>query len=135
LVTTEVGALVVTVVVEVIETSLVTVLVVTTIRRVVEVNDRIGVAAVVVVVVEAVSGATAEQATEIREGEHVKMDAGVWMATSRFLPPVVTVAVDTKLWVWMSVVYDVLLIRLVNTEIEVTVAGTVLTVLITVGGM
>jgi hypothetical protein len=77
LVTTEVGALVVTVVVEVIETSLVTVLVVTTIRRVVEVNDRIGVAAVVVVVVEAVSGATAEQATEIREGEHVKMDAGV----------------------------------------------------------
>jgi hypothetical protein len=35
----------------------------------------------------------------------------------------------------MSVVYDVLLIRLVSTEIEVTVAGTVLTVLITVDGM
>jgi hypothetical protein len=35
----------------------------------------------------------------------------------------------------MSVVYDVLLIKLVSIEMEVTVAGTVLTVLITVGGM
>jgi hypothetical protein len=75
--TTEVGALVVTVLVEVTETSLVTVLVVITVCRVVEVNDSRGVAAVVVVVVEAVPVATAEQAAEMQEGDHVEMDAGV----------------------------------------------------------
>ena len=88
----EYEALVVVVVVVVVEVSLVTVVVVRSVWKVVEVDDTIGVAAVVVTVVETVPVMIAEHATEIREGDHVETEAGAW--TSRCLRAAMDVAVS-----------------------------------------
>jgi len=71
------GALLMAVLIDVVEFSLTTVVVVRTVWKVVMVTDTIGVAAVVVTVVETVPVMMAEQAAEIREAAHVETEAGV----------------------------------------------------------
>jgi len=71
------GALLTAVLIDVVEVWLTTVVVVRTVWKVVMVNDTIGVAAVVVTVVETVPVMIAEQAAEIREAAHVETEAGV----------------------------------------------------------